>query len=86
LTVQGPWHRRRHGEQEGAHEETPSAARDHDYILAVTANFVNDGGNADGTVATYDVASDLVTVTPNDVEPIGAKPLDGVLLPCPDLP
>ena len=43
-------------------------------------------GGDDGTVATYDVTTDLVTVTPNDVEPIGAKPLDGVLLPCPDLP
>jgi cysteine-rich repeat protein len=42
-------------------------------------------GLGDGTVATYDIASDLVTVTPNDVEPIGASPVDGVLLACPGL-
>jgi cysteine-rich repeat protein len=38
-----------------------------------------------GTVETYDVASDLVTLTPIDSAPIGAAPLDGVLLPCPGL-
>jgi hypothetical protein len=39
----------------------------------------------DGTVQTYDVASDLVTVTPIDSAPIGASPRDGVLVPCPGL-
>jgi cysteine-rich repeat protein len=39
----------------------------------------------DGTVHTYDVASDLVTVTPNDSSPMDGRPNNGVLLPCPDL-
>jgi hypothetical protein len=38
-----------------------------------------------GEVATYDIASDLVTITPNDTRAVGAGPAAGVLLPCPDL-
>lgn len=36
-------------------------------------------------VATYDVAPDLVTLTPNDTEPVAPGSGGGVLLPCPDL-
>src|SRR4051794_27611210 len=38
-----------------------------------------------GAVATYDVASDLVTLTPNDTVPVGAGPASAVVLPCPGL-
>jgi hypothetical protein len=36
-------------------------------------------------VATYDVAPDLVTLTPNDTEPVAPGPGGGLLLPCPGL-
>jgi cysteine-rich repeat protein len=38
-----------------------------------------------GEVATYDVAPDLVTLTPNDTEPVAPGPGGGLLLPCPGL-
>jgi cysteine-rich repeat protein len=36
-----------------------------------------------GEAATYDIASDLVTITPNDTLSLGAGPASAVLLPCP---
>ena len=38
-----------------------------------------------GEVATYDVAPDLVTLMPNDTEPVAPAPGGGLLLPCPGL-
>lgn len=40
---------------------------------------------AAGEAATYDVASDLVTITPNNTLSLGAGPASAVLLPCPGL-
>ena len=41
-------------------------------------------GRGSSEVATYDVASDLVTLTPNDTVYVGTGPASGVLIPCPD--
>ena len=40
-------------------------------------------GIGDDALATYTVASDLVTVTPNTHAPIDPRPTSGVLMPCP---
>jgi hypothetical protein len=42
-------------------------------------------GPAADEVVTYDVAADLVTLTPIDAAPVGAGPDSGVLIPCPDI-
>jgi hypothetical protein len=40
-------------------------------------------GVGDDALATYTVAPDLVTVTPNTHAPVDPRPTSGVLMPCP---
>jgi hypothetical protein len=42
-------------------------------------------GIGDDALATYTVAPDLVTVTPNTHAPVDPRPTSGVLMPCPAL-
>jgi hypothetical protein len=54
-------------------------------LLAFGGRLLVSVSQAAGNAATYDVAPDLVTLTPNDTEPVAPGSGAGVLLPCPDL-
>ena len=68
-----------------AHTPITPAHATNQLLTAFDGRLLVSLGPGAGEVATYDVAPDLVTLTPNDTVGVGASPRSGALVPCPDL-
>jgi hypothetical protein len=68
-----------------AHSSISPVHATNQLLMAFDGRVLVSLGPGAGGVATYDVAPDLITLTPNDTVSVGAGPRSGVLLPGPDL-
>jgi cysteine-rich repeat protein len=68
-----------------AHSSISPVHATNQLLMAFGGRLLVSLGPGAGGVATYDVAPDLITLTPNDTVSVSASPNSGVLLPCPNL-